>query len=1354
MKPTSTIHGPKLDYPKSTLHELLEKQAFTNRDAIALQFEDEKITYGELQDRINKTANYLWDKGVRPNQIIALSLDRSPELIVAIFAVLQCGASYVPIDVGYPKKRIELIIADSKASFFITGSSEFGIVDYSKNIYLNDILQNSNNFPSEALDLEVNPESVAYIIYTSGSTGEPKGVQVSHLNTINLVYSMGKEPGISKEDKIFAVTTISFDAMVMETFLPLLHGASIVIVDEETRLDGQVLLEKAFEDKITMMWGTPSIWQILLDSDWKKPLNIKALIGGEPVPLNLAHRLLDLCSELWNIYGPTETTVCAFLTRITKEDDPITIGKPVANTHAYLLDDKGNHVAEGEVGEIVIGGDGVSLGYLNRPELTRERFIKDSFIEEPKKMYLSGDLGKLLPNGQYQCLGRKDQQVKVRGHRIELGEIETVLDTLPNIKKNAVVVSNTLGEPRLVAYLQSSASEKDTNVVRNQLEAILPDFMIPSIFMWIEEFPITTNGKIDKKALPAPEYVRPSSAPLLKKPRTVLEKNIATVWSELLQIPTIGIDDNFFDMGGTSLLTQKVVTLMKQRYSLKVPVTKIYQFPTIAGIAEYVNNSKKVESTFDYSKPKQNKASNDVAVIGMAVRFPGALSIDELWDVLKNGKETTSFFTAEELDKSIPEELRKDPLYVAARGVVPSAKEFDARFFGISPKLAEAMDPQQRLFLEVAWEVLEQSGHLPKHYNGSVGVYAGTGTNTYYKNNILPNKELLNQVGVLQANTVNEKDYITSRTAYHLNLKGPAVSIHSACSTSLLAIAEAVDAIRNNRCDVAIAGGSSITAPINSGHLYQEGSMLSPDGHCRSFDADGKGTVFSDGSGAILLKSLEAAKRDGDIIHGVIKGIGTNNDGGNKGSFTAPSTEGQAGAISKAFIDAGINPSEISYIETHGTATPVGDPIEIEGLQMAFGKQSLNGYCAIGSIKSNMGHLTAAAGVAGVIKTILALKHQQIPPSLGYERPNPTIDFENSPFFVNNTLRDWKCKGKRRAGISSFGVGGTNVHIIVEEHESTPVISGKSKPLQLLTWSAKSENSLNGYKTALGEFIEQSNDIELADIASSLTATRDSFGKRSFIVAKDSEDASKKLLSKDTSSIKSSNLKVVPSNLAFLFPGQGAQYLQMGKALYDHEVVFKNAVDQCSEILLEALNFDIRSIIYPESHSPEAEGILKDTQYTQPALFVVEYALAQLWMSWGIQPTLLCGHSIGEFVAAHLAGILSLKDALLLVAVRGRLVSNLPGGSMLSVRATNDVVSKILPESLSMAAVNSDLLCVVSGEDDAIKEFAKLLDEKEIPNRLLLTSHAFHSTMMDPVLKEFESEVRKVTLNIPRIPII
>ena len=1359
MTSQSIINGKTISYPKSTIHELFEKCAVNNVNRIALQYENEKISYGELQLKINQTANCIWDLGVRPGDIVAISLDRKPELIISIFALLQCGAVYLPIDTGYPIKRLEMIVEDSNSSFLISNKSRGVLTEKSKNIYIEDILNASEKYTSKSLDLEVSTEAGAYIIYTSGSTGKPKGVKISHQNVNNFVFSLSEEPKIKPEDKIFAMSTISFDAMVIETFLPLLMGACVVLVDEDTRLDGEILLEKARKNNITIIVGTPSIWRILLDSGWKEPLKIKALIGGEQLHRPLALEILDRCDELWNLYGPTETTVCALLTKVTKNDDQIAVGLPIANTTIYLLDNNRKPVNLGEVGEIVISGDCVSLGYLNRHQLNEERFIDNHFTEDNvDKMYLSGDLGKLLPNGQVQCLGRIDNQVKIRGHRIELGEIESAINNIPQIKKTAVIVSDYFGtEPKLVAYMQSD-SNQDSKIIRNQLEAILPEYFIPSIFMWVDEFPITSSGKIDLKNLPIPEYKRPDSAVPYRKPRTELEKSIQKIWIESLQIPQVGIDDNFFEMGGTSLLTQKVVTIMRQNLKLKLGVTKIYQYPTVASLSQFLEQDLETKHAIDDSNSTQKVISQDVAIIGMSGRFPGANTVEELWEVLSNGKETISFFKPEELDKSIPETLRNNPLYVGARGIIPAAKEFDAKFFGINPRLAEAMDPQQRLFLEIAWETLEQTGYLPKHYKGSIGVYAGTGTNTYYKNNILPNSELINQIGQTQVTTVNEKDFVSSRTSYHLNLKGPAVSIHSACSTSLLAIAEAVEAIRNGHCDVALSGGSSITAPINSGHLYEEGSMLSSDGHCRTFDTEAKGTVFSDGAGVVLLKNLEAAKKDGDYIYGLIKGIGINNDGGNKGSFSAPSVEGQADAIKKAIKDAKVSPSNISYIEAHGTATPIGDPIEMEGLHTAFGEQKIKNYCAIGSIKSNMGHLTAAAGVAGLIKTVLALNYKKIPPSLGFKKPNPAIDFVNSPFFVNTELRNWNVeKSSRLAGVSSFGVGGTNVHIVLEEYVMNEVKSSNFKrPLQLLPWSAKTENSLNKFSIELGKHIKKNTSLSLADVAYSLKLTKESFNYRNFILGSDNGEVSDKLINFKNSSQNTNKLKSVPNEVVFLFPGQGSQYLHMGKALYEYENVFREAFNICHEFLIKKFKLDIRDIIFPETNSTEAENKLKDTKFTQPAIFVIEYALAKLWMSWGIKPTVFCGHSIGEFVGAHLAGVFSLEDALTLIATRGKLVSELPKGSMLSVRLPEVELVKLLPSYLSIAAVNSHSLCVVSGLDSHIQDFIKVLEqqEKDIPNRLLATSHAFHSTMMNPILETFKNEVEKISLHAPKMPII
>ena len=1012
-------------------------------------------------------------------------------------------------------------------------------------------------------------------------------------------------------------------------------------------------------------------------------------------------------------------------------------------------------MADGDIGELYIAGKCLAAGYLNNEKLTNEKFIDWKSSDGGEiRLYSSGDLAKYLPDGNIEFLGRQDDQVKISGHRIELAEIELAINSLSGIHQAVVIASDYLGQNQLVAYLKPKGEQVDVANIREELVHLLPDYMIPSYFMLIEDFPRTSSGKIDKKALPRPKFSRPISSPLLRRPTTEIEKEITEIWSELLQIPIIGIDDNFFEMGGTSLLAQKVFYKIRSSCNVNVSVTNIYQYPTIASLCKFHESINQLSKLEDFSKIKQDNLSADVAIIGMAGRFPGAQSVNDLWEVLKDGRETISFFKPEELDQSISESQKKDPLYVAARGIIVEANTFDPAFFGINSKLAEVMDPQQRLFLEIAWEILEQTGYLPKHYNGSIGVYAGTGTNTYYKKNILPNTEIVDSIGYLLAETVNEKDYIASRTAYHLNLKGPAVSIHSACSTSLLAIAEAVESIRSGQCDIALAGGSSVTAPIFSGHLYQEGSMLSSDGHCRSFDTAAKGTVFSDGAGIVMLKSLEAAQKDGDKIYGIIKGIGVTNDGGNKGSFTAPNVEGQATAIKKAIKDAQITPDSITYVETHGTATPLGDPIEIEGLKMAFGKQSKNGYCAIGSIKSNMGHLTTASGVAGLIKTILAMNNKLIPPSIGYNTPNPVIDFENSPFFVNSKLREWEAKGPLRAGVSSFGVGGTNVHIVLEDYINEQKISGTSRPLQLLMWSAKSENSLRGYQKKMGNFLKEKPNLSLADVAFSLNKTRDSFIHRSFLLSSNNLDASRELLSEANRSTRSSVLKIAPHELVFLFPGQGSQFSQMGFDLYNNESVYKKAVDECAEFLLEDLKLDIREILYPEIVTPESEAKLKDTKFTQPALFVTEYALSQLWLSWGIKPTALSGHSIGEFVAAHIAGVINLRDALHLIAIRGRLVSALPGGSMLSVRLTEDKLKNILPEKLSIAAINSNLLCVVAGEDYRIKEFSKSLDVLEIANKLLLTSHAFHSYMMDPVLDIFEEEVKKIKLNKPNIPIV
>lgn len=1346
--------------PNST-YLLFSQAAKLYADECCIISENKQHNYSQIKDKVSQVYHNIITHASNEN-IIGVSTTRSVDQVIFMLAILKAGKAYLPIDFKYPKDRILKIISNSNLNFCLTTHSE---AQMSSELGLLSLTDNETQTTSNLKKQASMSENAAYILYTSGSTGEPKGVCMGQGAAVNLINWQNKYSIATKGSRTLQFAPLSFDVSFQEIMATLSNGGTLVLINDEQRLDMVALIKLIDQHSVNRLFLPFVALQALAEAAVSInlfPSSLKEIMtAGEQLKITPQVKTffaaLNNC-KLYNQYGPTE---CHVVTELKLEGNPEqwpalpNIGKPIDNTAIYILDKEQQVVPYGEAGELCITGECLAEGYLRNETLTKEKFSNLKLTDHSEiRMYRTGDIARYLPDGNIEFLGRDDEQVKISGHRIELGEVEIALNTLSFIK-NAVVVASThlSDQAQLIAYLQSHDGSQDIPDFREQVNSVLPDYMLPTYYIWVEDFPKTSSGKVNKKALPLPKYERPSTALLYKKPVTDIQKNIAKVWSNLLRIPKIGVSDNFFEMGGTSLLAQKTVSNLRLNYKYDIPTIKLYQHPTISELSTFLEPKKEIKGKPSATKKRTN-TSSDVAIIGMVGRFPGADTIQELWAILRDGKETISFFTREELDPSISESLRNDPLYVKARGVVPSVKEFDAAFFGINPKVAEAMDPQQRLFLEIAWEVLEQSGHLPKHFDGSIGVYAGTGMNTYYKNNILPNKNIIDRIGSFQASTINEKDYIATRTAYHLNLKGPAIAVHSACSTALLAIAEAADAIRNGKCDIALAGGSSITTPINSGHLYQEGSIMSPDGRCRPFDENAKGTVFSDGAGVLLLKNLEDAQRDGDIIHGLIKGVGTNNDGGDKGSFTAPSVEGQAGAIANALVDANINASEISYIETHGTATPVGDPIEIEGLKMAFGKQDKNGYCAIGSIKSNMGHLTAAAGVAGVIKTVLALKHQQIPPSLGFEKPNPSIDFENSPFYVNNTLTDWKSESPRKAGISSFGVGGTNVHVIVEEYENKITTSDIERPLQLLTWSAKSEHSLNGYQAALGEFLKSDADVSLSDVTHSLSRTRDSFAHRSFSIAENTNDASNQLLSEDNKHIKTKNLKAVPSELAFLFPGQGSQYLQMGKSLYEEENVFKDAVDQCAELLKSNLKLDIRDIIYPEVNSEEKENQLKDTKFTQPALFVIEYALSKLWMSWGIKPTLLCGHSIGEFVAAHLAGIFSLEDALHLITMRGKLVSELPGGSMLSVRSNIEDLKDLVPTGLSMAAINSDKLIVISGPDNDVHEFAKLLDKEKIANKLLLTSHAFHSTMMDPVLDTFEAEVKKATLNVPRLPIV
>jgi len=1284
-------------------------------------------------------------------------------MVVGVLGILKAGKAYLPLSPAYPVPRLARLVASAGLTHCVAPATE-------KDLFAGlglALVGGEDAAGAATASVPATQGSAAYVLYTSGSTGEPKGVCMGHAPLVNLLRWQQEHSAAGPGTRTLQFAPLSFDVSFQEIFATLGTGGTLVLLAEEQLLDLAELLGFVAAQKINRLFLPFVALQALAEAaaaTQAYPASLREVMtAGEQLKLTPALVAFFEAlpgSVLYNQYGPTE---CHVVTQLRLAGPPAawpalpTIGQPIANALVVILDENRHPLPDGETGEIGLGGACLAEGYLHQPALTAEKFVPWPDPASPR-LYRTGDLGRRLPDGSIEYLGRRDDQVKIRGHRVELGEVEVALAGLPGIGQAVVVARELAGQRQLVAYLVPTAgATREVSALRQALAARLPDYMLPAAFEWLAELPKTTSGKVDRRALPAPTRARPALAAPFRPATTAPEKQVAQVWAEVLQLAEVGRDDNFFELGGNSLLAQKTVAQLHQQHQLTLPITKLYQHPTVAGIGQYLALGAAPalpEKAAFAAPPAAGPVSGDIAVIGMSGRFPGAASVADLWEVLAQGRETTRFFAPDELDASLPASLRHDPRYVAARGLIADADQFDAAFFGLAPRLAAAMDPQQRVFLEIAWETLEQAGYLPPAYAGRVGVFAGCGNNTYYLRNVLRNPEKLAQVGEFQAMTANEKDYIASRTAYQLNLKGPAVSVFSACSTSLLAIAQAVQSLRAGQCEVALAGGASITAPLHSGHLYQEGSMLSADGHCRPFDAQARGTVFSDGAGVVLLKPLAAAQRDGDVIHAVIKGIGVNNDGGGKGSFTAPSAEGQAGAIRQALADGAVHPATISYVEAHGTATPLGDPIELEGLTLAFGEQAARQFCALGSIKSNMGHLTAAAGVAGFIKTVLALRHQQLPASLHFEVPTPHFDFAASPFFVNAALAPWQPAGARRAGVSSFGVGGTNVHVVLEEYAAPAAPPAApnalpARPAQLLTWSARTVGSAKKYAGHLAAHWQQAPDLAPADVAATLHATRPAFAQRGFVVVGSAAEA---ILALPAAPIAAA--APAPGETVFLFPGQGAQYVGMGRGLYEHEPAYRQAVDECAALLLADGELDIRQVLYAEAGRAGTEERLKNTRYAQPALFVTEYALAQLWRSWGIVPSILCGHSLGEFVAAHLAGVFSLADALRLVAARGRLVSGLPRGSMLSVRLPAAEVEALLSPGLDLAATNSPRLCVVAGPDEAVATFAHLLDGRAIPNKLLATSHAFHSAMMEPVLASFTPLVASLALSRPQVPVV
>ena len=1387
------------DFPADRcIHHLFEEQAERTPEAVAVVSAEGPLTYRELDRRADALARHLASLGVGPDARVALCLERGHGTMAALLAILKAGGAYVPLDPGYPSERLAHMLEDSAARVLVTQRSlldrlpAFG----GETVLLDDgadtgavAVAGCSLFP---VPCSLSSDNLAYVVFTSGSTGRPKGVAMPHRPLVNLLEWQRRDWRAPGAATTLQFAPVSFDVSFQEIFSCWASGGRVVMIPDELRYDPAGLLETVEREGVERLFMPSVALQHLAEAAEARglvPSRLREVVtAGEQLRVTepLRRWLAAVGAPLHNQYGPSETHVA---TALALEGDPAgwpllpAIGAPVANTRCYVLDGALRPAPVGVPGELYLGGVCVARGYLGRPDLTAERFLPDPFAAEPgARVYRTGDRARWLADGSLEFLGRADEQVKLRGFRIEPGEVEAALEAQPGVREAVVVLREDVpGERRLVAYVVAEdGAGADAAALKAGLAGRLPEYMVPSAFVALEGLPLTPSGKVARRALPAP-------APAVAEeefvaPRLPLEQTVAAIWAEVLGLERVGVNLNFFDLGGHSLLLARVQARLRDALGREVPIVDLFRFPTVASLAGHLGG----ETPAEAPRPLPRKAAADgrgdaldgaVAVIGLAGRFPGAPDVATFWSNLRGGVHSVTFFEPEELEAAgLDPALLRDPSFVPAAGVMEGMDLFDAGFFGFNPREAEIIDPQQRIFLETAWEALENAGYAPGETREAVGVYAGSSASDYLHRHVLTRPDVAGAVGSLQVEMGNGKDFLASRVAYKLNLRGPALAVQTACSTGLVAVHVACRALLAGECDMALAGG--VGARRRGGYMYSPGGIMSPDGHCRAFDARSGGTVTGSGVGVVVLKRLAEALADGDTIHAVVRGTAINNDGSGKVGYTAPSVDGQAAVIREALARAGVDPRTVGYVEAHGTGTELGDPVEVAALTQAFGSGPRRRSVALGAVKSNVGHLDSAAGITGFIKTVLALEHGEIPPSLHFTEPNPKIDFAGSPFFVNTELRPWPTDGgPRRAGVSSFGIGGTNAHVVLEE-PPRPEPSRPAREWQLLTLSARTPAALEAATDRLAAHLRAHPEQPLADVAWTLQAGRKTWEHRRAVVARDGEEAARALETRAPDRVAAGAAPETARQVAFLFPGLGSHFAGMGRGLYESEPVFRDAVDRCAEILRPHLGLDLREVLYPaDAPAADAAGFggidlramlgraaaeqdddaqerLNRTQLAQPALFVTEYALHRLWEAWGVRPAAMLGHSLGEWVAATVAGVWSLEDALMLVAERARLIESLPEGGMMGISLPEEEARPLLSGNLYVGALHGPSITVVSGPGAELDALRGEVEARGLVWRRLPMKHAFHTPLMEPVAERLMALLRGVELHAPRIPFV